>query len=277
MWYKEIIYRLGIFSWQDGLEILAISAGIYGFVIWLAQDQQKKLVGKFFALTSLVILAQFLELPTLSTLTIGLYPAMLMLFILVHQTSLQKNFVSLKNLQTPNLITSTNWLQILLRSCLIAMNQKQTVYCIIEGQDAIGGFVTTPFIITSKLQPEFLDLLMCSTSYNPQQMIWVNKVGTLVGINSSWNPTGLIADQATSTLELWRQNCLLFTAKTDLIAFQIDPIKRTFEIISQGKTSSPLPIDQGIKLLQQKLQAIKQPYSPNQKKVHNDQPAQTHN
>ncbi len=261
-WYKEIIYRLGIFAWQDVLEILAISAGIYGFTAWLSQDNQKKLTGKFLALTGAVITAQFLELPTLSTLTIALYPTMLMLFILVHQTSLQKNFISLKNLQSPELLTQTNWLQTLLRSSLIAINQHQSIYCLIEGKDTINEFINIPFIIKSRLQPEFLDLLVCSSSYDMQKMIWVNRSGILLGVNTSWRPTAQITVHNIDVLELWRQNCLLFTTKTDLLAFHIEPTKRTFEIISQGKSSGLLPIDQGIKLLQQSLQGAKSSTTP---------------
>ena len=98
MWYKEVFYRLAIFGWKDAIEILCMTGGLYFFSTWLQHDKQKQLVTHFYALCSLVVIAHLTELPTLGSSLMSFFPAMIMLFILVHQKSLQNSFVALKKL-----------------------------------------------------------------------------------------------------------------------------------------------------------------------------------
>lgn len=249
MWYQELFYRLAIFGIKDAVEIGGITGLLYYFSVWLKQDHQKPLVLYFYGLCSVIIIAHFAGLPTLSDSLIALCPAILMLFILIHQKSLQKSFVALKNIQ-PSQIIQSNWLDTLLRACLIATNHKQKICCLIEGNDALGELVTAPFTLKSKIQPLLLETLLNSSSFDQQKMIWVSNTGLLLGINVTWCNDNLQKAQGNQTIDDWQQNNLLFTAQTDALAFRINPLDRTFDIVVEGKLLEKITIDQAVKLMQ---------------------------
>lgn len=262
MLYEEIFYRLAIFSLKDVIEIFGITIGLYYFSMWLKQDSQKSLVCYFYSINSLMIAGHLANLPTLNSALTMLYPSILMLFILVHQRSLQKNFVTLKNIQ-PVQIMNHNWLEILLRSCIIAANNKRHIYCLIEGHDTLNELVAAPFEIKSKLQPELLDALLNSTSYNQHKMIWLSNTGMLLGINTEWQLIDSIVDNQTSELDDWQKNCLLFTTKTDALAFRLNPLTKKFDIVTEGVLLEKIPTDQAIKLMRKHF--IKNDLSKNRK------------
>lgn len=248
MLYEEIFYRLAIFSPKDIIEIFSITAGLYYFSLWLGQDRQKPLIQYFYSINSLIIAGHLASLPTLNSALTMLYPSILMLFILVHQRSLQKNFVTLKNTQ-PTQARNHNWLEILLRSCIIAANNKRYIYCLIEGHDTLSELVSAPFEIKSKLHPELLDALLSSANYNQHKMIWLSSAGILLGINTEWQLIESIVDNQTSELDDWQKNCLLFTIKTDALVFRLNPHTKTFDIITEGVILEKIPTDQAIKLM----------------------------
>lgn len=262
MWYEELFYRLAIFNAKDVIEILSITAGLYYFSIWLKHDQQKPLVGYFYGINSLIIMGHVANLPTLNSAFTMLYSPILMLFILVHQRSLQKNFVTLKNIK-PVQIINHNWLEILLRSCIIAANNQKYIYCLIEGRDTLNTLVCAPFEIKSQLQSELLDALLNSTTYNQHKMIWLSSTGVLLGINTEWKLTDSMLDNQTSELDDWQKNCLLFTTKTDALAFRLNPHTKKFDIITEGVFLEKVPTDQAIKLMRKHF--IKNHLSKNRK------------
>lgn len=247
MWYKEIFYRLAIFGIKDTIEIFCITNALYFFSIWLKQDRQKPLVIYFYSMCSFVIITYLMELPTLSNSLMALYPTMIMLFILIHQKSLQKNFILLKN-TTATQITP-NWLETLLRSCIIAANNKQPINCLIEGIDSLADHIFVPFMIKSALQPNLLDTLLSSTSYNPNKMLWLSSTGMLLSINAEWQITGQIVYDKVSDLDNWQKNSILFTAQTDALIFRLNPHNKSFDIITEGKLIEKIPTDQAIKLM----------------------------
>jgi hypothetical protein len=262
MLYEEILYRLAIFGFKDVIEIFSISAGLYYFSMWLKQDKQKSLVLYFYSINSLMIAGHLASLPTLNSALTMLYPSILMLFIVIHQRSLQKNFVTLKNIQ-PAQITNHNWLEILLRSCIIAANNKRQISCLIEGHDTLNELVSAPFEIKSTLQPELLDALLTSTSYNQHKMIWLSSTGVLLGINTEWQLLDSIVDNPASELDDWQRNCLLFTTKTDALAFRLNPLTKKFDIVTEGVLLEKIPTDQAIKLMRKHF--IKKDLSKNRR------------
>lgn len=251
MWHSEIFYRLAIFGFRDVIEILCITNAIYFFSIWLKQDQQKPLVLYFYSMCSLVIMAHLVGLPTLTASLSTFFPVSIMLFILVHQKSLQKNFVTLKNMQPAHIINH-DWLETLLRSCIIAANNKQPIYCLIECQDKLDEHVYAPFLIKSKLQPELLDTLLNSANYDCNKMVWLSNNGVLFGINTQWLMPKNMLDiaQPSGDFDSWQTNSILFTTQTDALAFRLNPNNKTFDIITAGKILEKITMDQAIKLMQ---------------------------
>jgi hypothetical protein len=251
MWYNELFYRLAIFNFKDVIEILSLSSAIYFFSIWLKQDQQKPLVLYFYSACSLFITAHILELNTLTAGLNFLYPSIIMLFIIIHQKSLQKSFVTLKNIQ-PAHITNQNWLETLLRSCIIAANNKQPITCLIEGQDRLIDLVHTPIVIKSKLEPGLLDALIHSTNYDCHKMIWLSNTGILLGINTDWLATNCVSDLPNNyiqQLDLWQKQAIVVTMQTDATAFRLNPTSKTFDIINGGKLIEKVAMDQAIILM----------------------------
>lgn len=244
MWYQELFYRLAIFGVKDVVEILCITNAIYFFSIWLKQDLQKPLVVYFYSTCSLVILAHLANLTTITGTLSMLYPAIIMLFILIHQKSLQHNFVTLKNIQ-PAHIANHNWLETLLRSCIIAANNKQQITCLIENQDVLNDLVTSTLIIKAKLQPELLDALLTSSSYNPTKMIWISSTGKLIGLNTDW----ININHDPNLDNDWQTNSLLFTKQTDALTFKLNPQNKSFDIIYDGQMLEKISMDHAIKLM----------------------------
>lgn len=248
MWHEEIFHRLAIFCTKDVIEIIVITSGLYYFSIWLKHDQQKPLVGYFYGINILIIISHLANLPTLNSAMTVIYSPILMLFILVHQRSLQKNFVALKNIKPVQTINH-NWLEILLRSCIIAANNQRQIYCLIEGTDALSSLVNAPFEIKSKIQAELLDILLNSPMYNQYKMIWLSSTGVLLGINTEWKLINSTPNNQTNEVDDWQKDCLLFTAKTDALAFRLNPHTKKFDIITEGILLEKVPTDQAIKLM----------------------------
>ena len=242
-WFHELFYRIAIFNIKDIIEILSIASGLYFFSIWLKQDHQKPLVLYFYSTCSLVVLTNLIYLPTLSNLLTTIFPVIIMLFILIHQRSLQQNFVALRNIQpAPNI--NTNWLETLLRTCIIAANNKQTVNCLIEGQDNLTNLVSCSLTVKAKLEPELLDALVTSNNYDVNKMIWLSNTGLLIGLN-----TNLIITNTLDKKENFQEQAIWFTKQTDCLIFRMHPQTKNFDLVTQGKSIENVAMDQAIKLM----------------------------
>lgn len=250
IWSAELFYRLAIFNLKDLIEILSITGGLYFFSIWLKQDHQKPLVLYFYSICSLVIMANLIYLPTLSNLLTTIFPVIIMLFILIHQRSLQQNFVALRNIQ-PAQIINANWLETLLRTCIIAANNKQPIHCLIEGQNSLANLVSCDLIVKAKLESELLDALITSDSYDASQMIWLSNTGVLIGLN-----TKLVINTKelnNNKIDHWQEQAIWFSKQTDCLIFRMHQINKSFDIITSGKLLEKISMDHAIKLLQKHL------------------------
>lgn len=243
-WSSELFYRLAIFNLKDLIEILSITSGLYFFSVWLKQDLQKPLVLYFYSICSLIIVANLVCLPTLSNLLITIFPVIIMLFILIHQKSLQQNFVALKNIQ-PAQIANTNWLETLLRTCIIAANNKQPINCLIEGQDSLTSLVSCTLSVKAKLETELLDALVTSSNYDANKLIWLSNNGLLLGLNTS-----LIMHQKIND---WLDQAIYFSKQTDCLIFRMYPQTKKFDMITSGKLIENVGMDHAIKLMQKHI------------------------
>ena len=139
--FQRIFFTGGSFWWwRDPLEILFFITIFYFFSLWLKKDRQKNLLFYFYCYCCVIIIAFYAQLPTLSTMLFLSAPVALMLFILVHQETLQKNFISLKNASAPKILP-TDWLEELLRTCLVAINNNKEVLCVIEHRNNLETFL----------------------------------------------------------------------------------------------------------------------------------------
>ncbi len=219
-------------TWSDGIEIIFFSTGIYYFSLWLKQDHHKNLLGYFYSYCTLALIAYHVPLYGISFLLCMSSPIVFMLFILVHQNTLQKNFVALRNI-VPAHKESADWLDIFIRACLINSNNNKELLCVIEHHDNLHELLSTPLNLQAPLKEDLLTIILESPSFNNQQLLWINSQGKLLGINAQWiNHTHA---EFLGREDSWKDNALLFTTKIDALVVHISPATHTFDIVVKGK------------------------------------------
>ena len=178
----------------------------------------------------------------------------------MHQESLQKNLVALKNI-TPAKRIAVDWLETLIRTSLLTINDGKSITCVIEQQDVLRDFLATPLIFNASLKQGLLDILLASQSFDQERMIWVNTEGKLVGINAIWNkPVGAEQlEQQAHNLPQWKQQAIFFTSKTDAIILHINPTSRTFDVIMNGMIIDRMHATKTLELLKKYVVAKRKP------------------
>lgn len=227
----------GFYSWKDPLEILVFTFFIYRFSLWLKQDQTKPLLPLFYSYCSLGLVAHLGNLLTIKNF-ISLYtPVILMLFILIHQELLQRNFVALKKIVPKKENLSENWLELLIRTCLKASNNNKTVHCIIEQKDSLANLIGTVLEIQAPIKDESLNLIFESSLFDPQKVIWINSNGMIEGINASWKKEvhNTWLDPSAKKENKTIRQALKITEKTDALFIRCNAGLGTFDIMAQGK------------------------------------------
>src|SRR4051812_25368586 len=115
----------------DYIEILFFSLVIYYFLLWLKKDTQKNLVIIFYGYFTITILSHYAYLPTITYLLCAAAPIALIIFIVLHQETLQRNFVMLKKVTAPVDINN-NWVDELIKSSITALHSNKEFIGIIE-------------------------------------------------------------------------------------------------------------------------------------------------
>jgi hypothetical protein len=225
------------FGWRDIIEISFFSTLFYYFSLWLHTDTKKNLLFTFYGYWFITFSAYALQLHSITFFLFTTAPIALMLFILVHQEFLQRNFITLKN-ALPATSLNNDWLDLLMRICLHTINKNKEILVIVEQQDSLAAMLHTSFYINTPLDQTLLTLLIDAHSFDQTKFIWVNKQGQLLGINAVWKYT--IAeewvDKNVQRFEQWQHDALALSNKTDALIFGVSPVIRTFSIITQGKT-----------------------------------------
>jgi len=250
MQHSLLLNTFGFFSWRDGIEIILISGMIYIFMLWLKKDIYKNLLGYFYSYCILAFSAYCLQLSIITYIMCACWPAMLMVFIMIHQISLQKNFVALRPYLPPQQATS-EWLNTLIRSSLLAMNNHKEVRCIIQRTDTLDPLVELGVPVNATITHDLLSMLIDSSSYSSEQMLWLTAEGTLLSINAGWNPVldehWLAPEQ--SDMHIWEHHAVLVTARNDAIAIRTNPKTQTYTVIVQGTIKTQINANTALQYL----------------------------
>ena len=238
------------FYWRNGAEILFFTIVIYYFSIWLKKDRHKNLLPYFYGYCFLAIVTYHSQLITVSYFLFLFAPVAIMLFILVHQTILQRNFVALQK-TSPTKQENSNWEHDLVRSFLLAINKNKEILCVIENKDTLEDFIYAPMILNANIQQGLITLLQDSDLFDQKKMLWLNTNGQLIGINTTWQQSVFqeFADQIKDDINHWKQNALLLSAKTDALFLRITPKTRTFNIIFNGKIINNINSENTLKII----------------------------
>ena len=223
---------------RDIAEIIFYSSILYVFCKWLKADKTKNILVYFFAYCALTLCAWIAQLPTLTPLLFSYAPVALILFIVLHEKTLQRNLVTLCTI-TPAKNQQEDWLDTLLSSSLSVINTNKSITVVIEHQNSLEHFLTTPFFINAEIGKGILDILLSSASYDEQKMIWIDTNGWVRGINVSWHSAQEKTALRTAQF-IHRENALFYTLQTDAIVFNAHPLSRTFTLIINGKETAHL-------------------------------------
>lgn len=261
-WLTQLhtIFSSYIYGWQDVAELLFFSSIIYYFSLWLKKDKQKNLLLYFYSYCGIALGMHHMQLPTATFFILLSAPAALMLFILVHQESLQKNFVMLRSIK-PAHIVQDNWIEILIRNCLIAANNNKKVYCAIEHSDSLSTLIHNQLAINADVHMNLLSMILESDSYDQEKFLWLNTRGKLLAINASWDSVidSSWIDTSQQTSNQWHHEALFFTQKTDAIIVAISPTNRLFTIITQGKIFNDITGPHALKTIEKHIGTTTQP------------------
>lgn len=263
-------------TWRAIVEILFFSTLFYQIALWLKRDRHHNLLAYWYGYCLLGLVAHCLQLNTISSVLFFFTPAIIMLFLLMHQEQLQKNFVALRNL-TPARAASADWLEQLIRSGIVAVNNNKALICVIERRDSLEEFLATPFIFNAELHSATFDMLIKGDSYNDNTLIWLNDHGTLRGLNATWKIPNDELWQQTENPEFpaWQHDALFFTAKTDAITLGIDRNTRNFTIITRGKRFENIAAQNALKFVK-KLVTLNETgavhYEASEQNIHSKQP-----
>lgn len=204
---------------RDIIEIIFYSSCIFTLCQWLRADKTKNITVYFFAYCMLTLSAWVAQMPTLTPFLFSYAPVALLLFIILHEKTLQRNLVTLCSI-TPARIQHEDWLDTLLSCSLTSINNNKLITVIIEHKEALDHFVNTPFTINADLTKNILDIFLMSAAYDEHKMVWINTAGKLRGINTMWNNKKETYDNA--------------------IIFSAHPVSRAFSVIINGKETKNL-------------------------------------
>jgi hypothetical protein len=248
-----------IHSWQDAIEILFFSTIIYTISLWLKQDSSKQLFPRFYFYLTAFCTTYFLDLQILHTALLYASPIVGTLTIMYHQKELQKNFIlARKQIIEPQKIARQDWIEILIRSCLVISHQKQEITCIIEGQNDLETILDRPFLLDLHIQKNLLDLLLLSDLFESKKIVWIKKTGNIVSVNATWSES--INTSLISTLFQepdWQIYGTIVSAKTDALIFHInsDPTKNG--ICYQGEIIKKISAEDILQFIKQVIQKQK--------------------
>jgi len=257
---ESIVYfankYLQIYSIIDAIEILFFIGATFKISSWLNKDHTKPLLLYFYSYFAILFGTYFFQLTTVYQVMLATTPIYFVLLIIHHQKNLQKNFILSKNRPlTPATTIHKEWLETLIRSCLVASHHKKNITCIIEQSDSLETLVDRPFTLDIPIQKHILDILLESVSYNDTKLILVNRNGTILSINASWSDlvvNELIFNQINER-QLPQEYAKVVTIKTDAILVHISSELQHNFIAHQGKIVSNITIDQTLKIIKNLL------------------------
>lgn len=247
---------LQIYAVIDCVEILFFITVIFKISTWLNKDHTKPLLLYFYSYFATLFSAYFFELTTVYQLMLVTAPIYFVLLLVHHQKNLQKNFIISKSKpMTPTKSVHKEWLEVLIRACLVASHHRKNITCVIEQFDSLDTLIDKPFRLDIAIQKQIIDMLLESVSYDTNKLITVDRHGMIVSINASWSD--LVINELIFTPiqehQLPKEYAQIITAKTDAILVHINSQHQLHFVAHQGKIVENVTIDQALKLIKNLL------------------------
>ena len=236
-------------NWRDFLEIFILFYAVYSFLLWISKDTQQPLLLYSYTYAGLIVLSYFLYLPVLYSLLVLFLPICLVIFIVLHQKTLQKNFISFNTSKEPQKHThNEEWKEIVIRAALIASNQKKNCFFIIEKSNSLNDFLEIPYFLEAEINKEFFNFIIEASDNTDHIFLISNK--TIKSINSHWKVL-YTKEEHTHSLKLSTNEStgLVLSENIDCIILYTQKNKPGLNIIAQGKLTENLSANQATMLL----------------------------
>jgi hypothetical protein len=240
---------IGIFNWRDVIEILCFATILYFFSLWLKYDTHKNLLPYFYGFCAFFVCAHFLALTTLSQQLFIFTPVILVIFILMHQTTLQRNLIALKNI-TYALPASPDWITTVMRTSLRLLHDNKEMLLLIEYSDALTPHVHTEYTINAACTPDLFSALVHNV-YKPRAMLWINAEGIIRGVNASWKTSWY--PQAYENHYAWIDDAIAHTSTNDALVLHINPFEQQMTIVTQGILYQGVTVDHALQLIRKNI------------------------
>lgn len=246
-----IQWHLQLTTWRDAAEVFFFALMFYSLTRWLATDNEKNLLPYFYGYCLVSLLSYSFELPTITYCLFLFSPAVIVLFMLLHQETLQRNMIALKNITAPA-PAARDWLELFLRNVLKALHQNKSMLLLIEHTDAVDPYLKVAFPLEAQITQGIFNLIIEKELYDPISMLWIKSDGTIRGLNATWkascHPEKYIDENA------WIEDAIAYTSKTDALLVYLDPKNHCCTIALEGTLYKNLSIDQTAQLIKKQIE-----------------------
>lgn len=253
-----IINSARTIPYKDLIEIFFFSTVIYYLLLWLRKDTQKNLIGYFYAYCFIFFTAHYANLPVIRFALFITAPIVALIFIIMHQETLQKNFVTLTK-RAPELLGESHWVDELIKCCLMALNRHREIILVIERNDQLKSLIHAPYFIYAELKKDVFDILLEKHIADNDYMMWINQQGKLVAINCTWrthlDETWISKDA--QNMHQWQQSALFITSRTDALMLKVNPLTRSFDLVLGGKILEGMSAEQTSGYMKKNLAVVK--------------------
>jgi hypothetical protein len=176
-----------------------------------------------------------------------------MLFIIVHQKSLQKNYVAARTIKPTQQADLNTWLQIMISTAFKSIQYKKDLIFIIEGKNNLDDFVTSTTTFNAPIQKQLCNIIVESSLCKSKSQIIITQHGTLRTISSGWKKEidHVWLDNKTKTYAPWEQEALYWCTHLDALIFYIEPTTKKCTIIAQGNRVPHLSLEKAMSIIAQ--------------------------
>ncbi|MCX5923683.1 MAG: hypothetical protein NTU89_03915 [Candidatus Dependentiae bacterium] len=250
--------QLGLYTYQNYIELFFFVLITNKTLTWLKKDHTKHLLFYTYSYFALLFASYSFSCTILFSSMIIFSPALVIFCIVIHQKQIQKNFVfaSLKQV-SPSTIPDQNWLEVLIRSCLLSSYQKKQLICIVQRFDHLGTLLQAPYELNLPVQQDIVDLILASNDLDNPSILWADQSGILCSVNVKWkkllSEEVFMFDKQSELHPLTHHHATIsmLTKKTDSFAFLINASTGEHALWYQGKCCKQITIDQLLKSCKQ--------------------------
>lgn len=240
--------HLSFYSYQNYIEVSFFIFTTYNYLTWLKQDHTKKLLLHSYMFFALLLFSYYSSCTILFYSMLISAPILIIFSIIIHQRQIQKNFiVASSKYVTISTIPHKNWLESLIRSCLLFSYQKKQILCIVQRSNDVSCLLEIPFQLNLAIQQEIINLILSSSSLHNPTMLLADKSGILRSINVKWNANmtdELLAFNNNEKLTPHDEAITLLTKKTDAFVFLLNTSTNQHAIWYQGTCLKQITIQQ---------------------------------